>query len=196
MDEMVARAMRKWPDVPNVFGWLRLDRRGNWLVKTRSGAFDRIGNRALTEFIGRNYAVDNEGRWYFQNGPQRVFVSLDYTPWVYRIADNGNTLVVQNGDPVARVGEILLDEAGSVLLVSEIGVGVVSDRDLAPLIDRLEAENPPLQAGELLAELAAPSQSVRLFGNKVGVARVQCQSIAMRFGFNPRPVAPSGTPDC
>jgi len=77
MDEIVSRSMLKWPDVPAVYGWLSLDRRGNWMIKTVAGRFERIANAAVREFIGRNYAADAEGRWYFQNGPQRVFVALD-----------------------------------------------------------------------------------------------------------------------
>ena len=34
MDEIVARAMQKWPNVPDVYGWLRLDRRGTWWLKS------------------------------------------------------------------------------------------------------------------------------------------------------------------
>ena len=87
MDEIVIRAIARWPNVPSVYGWLRLDRRGNWLVKSRSrrdGApeFERISNRAVNESIGRNYGEDSEHRWYFQNGPRGEFVALDYTPWV------------------------------------------------------------------------------------------------------------------
>ena len=33
MDEIVIRAMQKWPNVPNVFGWLKLDRRGDVVDK-------------------------------------------------------------------------------------------------------------------------------------------------------------------
>ena len=33
----------------------------------------------LIEFIGRNYAADAQGQWFFQNGPQRVYVCLLYT---------------------------------------------------------------------------------------------------------------------
>ncbi|TMH99667.1 MAG: DUF2946 family protein, partial [Betaproteobacteria bacterium] len=29
MDELVARSLAKWPNVPAVYGWLALDRRGN-----------------------------------------------------------------------------------------------------------------------------------------------------------------------
>ena len=33
MDDIVKQAMAKWPDVPNVYGWLSLDRRGVWRIK-------------------------------------------------------------------------------------------------------------------------------------------------------------------
>jgi hypothetical protein len=62
MDPIVIQAMAKWPAVPNVYGWLRLDRRGGWLIKG-----DRIANAGVTAFIGRNYAADERGRWFFQN---------------------------------------------------------------------------------------------------------------------------------
>src|SRR5215203_7506911 len=80
MDEAVLRSMAKWPNVPAVYGWLTLDRRGNWLLKG-----ERINNPAIIEFIGRNYEPDAQGRWYFQNGAQRVYVELEYTPMVYRV---------------------------------------------------------------------------------------------------------------
>jgi len=58
MDDIVVRGMAKWPNVPAVYGWLSLDRRGNWLLKDpASDSFGRIGNAALRAFIGRNYAA-------------------------------------------------------------------------------------------------------------------------------------------
>src|SRR4029077_20771332 len=60
MDDVIARSMAKWPDVPDVYGWLSLDRRGNWLLKS-----ERIGNQALKDFISRNYTPDSRGCWYF-----------------------------------------------------------------------------------------------------------------------------------
>ena len=36
MDEIVLRSMLKWPNVPSVYGWLRLDRRGQWLIRMPS----------------------------------------------------------------------------------------------------------------------------------------------------------------
>jgi len=74
-DEAVVRAMEKWPDVPECFGWLSLTRRGAWHIKG-----DLIEHARAVEFLGRHYRGDDQGRWFVQNGPQRVFIALDYTP--------------------------------------------------------------------------------------------------------------------
>jgi len=122
MDEIVARSLAKWPNVPAVYGWLDLDRRGNWLIKG-----ERIGNRALREFIARNYAADESGCWFFQNGPQRVFVTLAYTPLVMHY--EGESLLDHCGRPTQAL-ETLLDDEGSVLIRGERGIGLLDDRDL------------------------------------------------------------------
>ena len=127
MDEIVVRSLAKWPNVPAVYGWLDLDRRGNWLIKG-----ERIGNVALREFIGRNYGADARGCWYFQNGPQRVFVTLAYTPFVMHYA--GDRLFDHCGRPIEAL-ETWLDDEGSVLIRGEHGVGLLDDRDLERYAD-------------------------------------------------------------
>ena len=134
MDEIVVRSMAKWPDVPDVYGWLSLDRRGNWLLQG-----ERIGNRALRDFISRNYQPDARGCWYFQNGPQRVFVKLAYTPLVVHF--EGEALFDHCGRPF-EAGHAFLDEEGSILLPGKPGIGLLDDRDLARYAD---------QAGQLSA---------------------------------------------
>ena len=140
MDAAVAQAMAKWPNVPAVYGWLALDRRGNWLIKG-----ERISNHALRDFIARNYEDDGEGRWYFQNGPQRVYVSLAYTPLV--VHQEGESLFDHCGRlyPAERA---YLDDEGSVLLEARGRIALLDDRDLARYADedrRLE----PIARGEV-----------------------------------------------
>ena len=132
MDESVLAAIARWPDVPVVYGWLLLDRRGDWRLRAGSSgtaAFERIGNPALREFISRNYACDERGRWYFQNGPQRVFARLSYTPRVWRL--EAQTLRDHCGRAGESPIEAWLDEEGSLVVADPHGVGVLDDRDLA-----------------------------------------------------------------
>ena len=49
----------------------------------------RIDHDKLLAFIGRNYASDDRGAWFFQNGPQRVYVELECTHWVWRLQPDG-----------------------------------------------------------------------------------------------------------
>ena len=130
MDEMVLRSMAKWPDVPDVYGWLSLDRRGNFLIKN-----EKIGNRALREFICRNYQADARGCWYFQNGPQRVFVALAYAPLVLHF--EGDAVFDHCGRPF-QPDQAFLDEEGSVLMLGKPGLGLLDDRDLAAYADRAQ----------------------------------------------------------
>ena len=130
MDEIVARSIAKWPNVPAVYGWLELDRRGNWLIKG-----ERIGNPALREFIGRNYEADERGRWFFQNGPQRVYVKLAYTPLVVHY--EGDRLFDHCGRPFASKSTFQDDE-GNVLVEGERGLALLDDRDLGRYADAAE----------------------------------------------------------
>jgi hypothetical protein len=134
VDEIVARSLAKWPNVPAVFGWLALDRRGNWLIKG-----ERIGNAALRDFIARNYERDDRGRWYFQNGPQRVYVSLAYTPLVVHY--EGERLVDHCGRAFSPAG-VLQDDEGSVLFAGGTTVALLDDRDLARFADQNQTPKP------------------------------------------------------
>ena len=87
MDDIVKQALAKWPDVPNCYGWLALDARGHWRMRDERAQHlhlpgDKLTNAALVGFINRNYAADERGCWYFQNGPQRVYVNLEATPYI------------------------------------------------------------------------------------------------------------------
>lgn len=80
MDDQVLRSLMKWPNVPDCFGWLALDRRSLWRMRAEFTQQQVIQHAALNDFVARNYACDELGRYFFQNGPQRVFITLDVTP--------------------------------------------------------------------------------------------------------------------
>jgi hypothetical protein len=196
MDEIVLRSMLKWPDVPAVYGWLSLDRRGSWMIKTFAGRFERIAHAAVREFIGRNYASDSEGRWYFQNGPQRVFVALDYTPWVYRLDDAGQGLLAHTGAVPRALEAVFLDDAGALLLKTEIGIGVLLDRDLSAFLERL-TDVRGRTVERLLEEVAQGAEAQAMLQDKnVPIASIGAAGVPTRFGFVARPTPRAGEPEC
>jgi DUF2946 family protein len=193
--------MAKWPNVPAVYGWLRLDRRGNWLIKGEA-----VSNPTIIAFIGRNYASDREGRWYFQNGPQRVFVALDYTPFVYRaVGPPGGPLEIEahNLHAAATVKGAWFDEAGALLLLTELGVGIVHDQDLERLIPFFIDANGsavPEDVFEELMELTEQGRPVPLWlkqrDTSVKLEPIRSAEVSARFGFVPRPTAPADQDAC
>jgi hypothetical protein len=201
MDEIVLQALRKWPNVPSVFGWLSLDRRGNWAIKG-----ERVRHQAIVDFIGRNYARDDQGRWYFQNGPQRVFVRLAYTPMVYRTAPGGQGLgfTAHTAAAVREVQRAWLDEHGFLLLETDLGFGVVHDQDLPDVLGRLFGpDNAPLgdAAIEALLDAAAGADTeegiaLHTAAGPVPVFTVLSDEVAQRFGFDPDPRPAPGEPEC
>ena len=144
MDDIVLRSVAKWPNVPAVYGWLALDRRGNWLIKA-----ERIANPALREFIARNYESDARGCWYFQNGPQRVYERLAYTPLVVRY--EGDALVDHCARPFGAAEKLLVDEEGSVLAQNGGKIALLDDRDLARVAD-LADEMPRIASADVAAQ--------------------------------------------
>ena len=135
MDEIVKAALKKWPNVPHCRGWLALDARGDWYMRDdrvqRAGPFPQVkGSRILhdklREFIHRNYGHDEQGAWFFQNGPQRVYVELETTPWVWRLdLDDGRCRVSSHTGRLAQVLSSWLDEAGRLYLECDLGFGLV-----------------------------------------------------------------------
>ena len=150
MDDIVKAALAKWPNVPDCYGWLGLDARGHWYMRDdraqASGAFasgrpgakgSMLRHEKLIEFIARNYEADGQGRWYFQNGPQRVFVELEATPLIWRLDEQFNA-TAQTGE-LARIQRCVLDEHGRVYLDSDIGFGLVHSNDVALAADAIES---------------------------------------------------------
>ena len=150
MDDIVKQAMAKWPNVPDCFGWLGLDARGNWYMRddraqaagpfaggAKSAKGSLLRHDKLIDFIQRNYGADAQGRWFFQNGPQRVFVELEATPWIWRIQPDF-TVLTHTGQS-AQVRQCLMDEEGRVYLLTDLGFGLVHTQDVALAADAVQA---------------------------------------------------------
>jgi hypothetical protein len=137
MDEQVIRSLIKWPDVPDCYGWLALDRRGQWRMRDEFTQQNNlpgqvIKHQTLNEFISRNYARDTQGKYFFQNGPQRVFITLDATPWIVRMipSDQGVKLLTQCQSQIEPTSA-LSDEKGNIYIVGNITQAVYEDSDRA-----------------------------------------------------------------
>jgi len=146
MDDIVRQAIAKWPHVPDCFGWLGLDARGQWYMRDDAtqaqGPFPQargavLRHEKLIDFIHRNYEADAQGRWFFQNGPQRVYVELEATPLVWRLGMDG-VPVAHTSLRMPDAGECLVDETGRVYLASSAGLGLVHSLDVGLVAEAIE----------------------------------------------------------
>ena len=128
MDQNVIDSLKKWPNVPFCYGWLAFDRRGDWRMRNEFAQVNKlpgdiIRHVALKEFIERNYARDLNGQFFFQNGPQRVFVTLGYTPWVVRLLPDQESWKFQTTSGIDITPKhCLLDENGQILIEASFPV--------------------------------------------------------------------------
>ena len=126
MDDQVLRSLMKWPNVPDCFGWLALDRRGQWRMRDEFTQQNNlpgqvIQHASLNDFIARNYACDELGRYFFQNGPQRVFITLAATPWIARIIPEGSgTQLLTQCHHALNPESALSDENGNIYIVGNV----------------------------------------------------------------------------
>ena len=144
MDDIVKQALAKWPNVPDCYGWLGLDARGRWFMRDAAqaaGDFPQsrgswLRHEKLIDFIGRNYESDDEGRWFFQNGPQRVYVELECTPWVWQVLPDYR--LQSHTGLQTSAGECLLDEEGRLYIASPQGLGLVHSQDMVLAAEAVE----------------------------------------------------------
>ncbi|KFC67897.1 DUF2946 family protein [Massilia sp. LC238] len=185
MDDIVKQAMAKWPNVPHCYGWLALDARGNWRMRDEAAQRanapgDKLANAALVGFINRNYAHDDKGRWYFQNGPQRVYVNLEATPFIAR-TDPSQGFVLQTGQALAAVEAAYMTDAGAVILQAGEIVAQLDDRDVAQVLARMELDGQPASVEAIMAWLEDDSAELTL--DRVKVERLSADALQRRFGY-------------
>lgn len=195
MPEPDFSAMRRWPNVPACYGWLSLDRRGRWRLRG-----EPVTHRGLNDFLNRQYSHDEHGNYFVQNGPQRVFVELDYTPWILHLVA-ADALETHVGEPVGEIRGAALDEEGSLLIETANGIGLLSDRDLPALLCRLY-----LATGEIADEAAllafiaqaggADTLALHWQGRRVPVVALQRWAVPGRYGFvaSPQAAVPGSQP--
>jgi hypothetical protein len=188
MDDIVKQALAKWPNVPSCTGWLMLDRRGNWrmrdeAVQASGSPGVPIRHEALLGFINRNYECDERGQWFFQNGPQRVYVELGYTPWVVRllVEADGTLALKDHAGNVFEPAAVFADDEGGILFADTSApprVAVLHDHDLELFADHAA-----------LADDAMSGEFRWKHGVTLPLQPVRRAEIASRFGFVQSPSA-------
>jgi hypothetical protein len=176
MDEIVKAALAKWPNVPACYGWLGLDARGQWFMRddrtqaagpfagsasTPASRGSLLRHDKLIEFICRNYESDQAGRWFFQNGPQRVYVELEATPLVWRVASDFS--VAAHTGRAGRLQRCITDEHGRLYLDTDVGFGLVHTLDMLQASEAVEQglwvpmEMPALELPQRFGYLRSPA---------------------------------------
>ena len=168
-----------WPKVPACYGWLSLDRRGCWRLKGQT-----ISHPGLIGFINAHYGADASGNWVFRNGPQAVFVALDYTPLVLRLEVYGG-LTTHTGVAAGPVTAAYLDEEGNVLLATASGIGILDDRDLSVFVAACRNERGEAAAEDALLATMAGGSGV--FWRGLPLQAIKRRDVPRHFGFHSNP---------
>jgi hypothetical protein len=192
----------KWPNVPDVYNWLELDNRGNWCIKN-----EKISHKGLIKFINDHYSSDDKGRFFFQNGPQRVFVKLHSTPFILSIALNDDVIYfkTQTNQVIQQIEQFWLDNNGRLLLSWGQYLGLLSDRDLLMMSDYIVPVNANgQQEFDQISDLDIPSSfsenkipfNLKLNNRLYDIRPIRERDFSRLFNFEPNPAPPVGSPDC
>ena len=193
MDDIVKQAMAKWPNVPHCYGWLRLDARGVFrmcdeVAQKNAAAGDPIRHASLLAFIYRNYASDEHGAWFFQNGPQRVYVDLETTPFIAR-TDTQENFVTQDGLALKDIHTVWLSDQGSLLFQNATQIAMLDDRDIAACLSQFRLNGVVCSDAELLNWMRQPTDGCGFMveGDVLSVKFIESAAIAQQFGFQQKP---------
>lgn len=173
---------RPWPNVPACYGWLALDRRGVWRLQG-----EPVHHAGLNAYLGKNYRRDDSGCWVVHNGPQKVFVALDYAPWVFRLMPEG-VLLTHTGVLAGAPTSIHVDEEGAILLLTPTGPGLLDDRDLAEMLADCVTESGAALDEDMLDQ--AITGCTRLSWRGLPIGAIRREEAASRLGFIANPTPP------
>ncbi|XJC78633.1 DUF2946 family protein (plasmid) [Delftia tsuruhatensis] len=148
--------MKKWPNVPAVSGYISLDQSGHWRHHPAGDANqhlgqvgERIAHQGLLAFFNRNYQADEQGRWFIQNGPQRVYVRLDAAPLIVSLAQDQAHLQDHTGRPVETIQAWYISAEGRLYLRSSAGPALLAGRDVPALLEQLRTDQHGLESLDL-----------------------------------------------
>jgi len=167
-----------WPTVPACYGWLSLDRRGNWRLKG-----ELVRHPGLVAYLNTRYVSDAAGNWLVNNGPQAVYVRLDYVPLVWRLSEG--QLFAHAGQVSGTADSVYVDEGGNILLTSSARIGLLHDLDLADFARELCNDQGQLATDEELATASQGYGELRWHG--FPLVSIRSGDVAGHFGFNPDP---------
>ena len=106
---------------------------------------------------------------------------------------NHERLVTHTGKSIETLTAVWLDDQGSLLMMSEFGIGVVDDRDLDMLTDHLQHADGSTRAERLEQAIADTQAGIAgelrfRWGERIlPVESIQRALVADRFGFDPDP---------
>ncbi|MQR01903.1 DUF2946 family protein [Glaciimonas soli] len=201
MDDIVKQAINKWPNVPACYGWLALDARGGWRMRDETTQRnnlpgDKIMHTALVGFINRNYSHDEQGCWYFQNGPQRVYVDLALTPYIVR-SDPAAGWLLHTGEAMPVLTAVMLTPEGQPILLADDKVAAVDDRDMAEWLRGLRINGAACSDDNLMLWLdhsshvgAADVLTWQGKNQSLPVQRLTTTDLGARFSFITHPRQP------
>ena len=194
----------KWPNVPDCYGWLALDRRGQWRMRdefTQKNNLpgQEIQHRALNEFIARNYACDELGRYFFQNGPQRVFITLDVTPWVVRmIPDEKGAHLTNQCQQILEPSAALSDEKGNIYIIGTSNQTIYDSNNSNTQFSKRDSEVIALlhdhdldhfsELAKLREEACSFGGSWTWQGKQLPLDPIHSQELASRFHYIAKPL--------
>lgn len=164
MNDSVRQAMEKWPNVPHCYGWLRLDARGVFRMRDQTAqknntAGDPIRQANLLAFIYRNYASDASGAWFFQNGPQRVYVDLEVTPYIAR-TDTAASFVTHDGQALKNIHTVWLTDQGNMMFQNATQIALCDDRDMAACLPQFRLQDRTCSDAQLLDWIQQPTEDL------------------------------------
>lgn len=211
MDAQVIAAMARWPNVPAVYGWLSLTESGQWRLHPQGDAIrqptavgEDITSPQILAFIGRNYESDEQGQWYFQNGPQRVYVRLDAAPLILHTtidsASGRLKLRTHTGLDIQALTALYVDETGRLYAATDRGPALIAGRDLPSVLDAMEADTDVADAITACMErgqrtMLSSRQILGFPAEPVSLSACAESRLEATLGFRRYPVEPaSGAP--